>query len=89
VKVNIHSGTVDVPIRQYDMMNRLITSFGQGLVILNGSDSLDNTPPDNNELIFASTMVVGRITNFELKTRLDNKSMGQMATYSFTITEEV
>jgi hypothetical protein len=89
VKTNIHSGTVDVPIRHYDMMNRLMTSLGQGLVILNGSDNLSNRPPDNNRNIFASTMVVGRIRNFALKTNLDNKHMGEMATYSFEIEESV
>ena len=89
VKTNIHSGTVDVPIRHYDMMNRLMTSLGQGLVILNGSDNLSNRPPDNNRNIFASTMVVGRIRDFQLRTNLDNKHMGEMATYSFTIEEEI
>ena len=89
VKTNVHSGTVDVPIRHYDMMNRLMTSLGQGLVILNGSDNLSNRPPDNNRNIFASTMVVGRIRDFQLRTNLDNKHMGEMATYSFTIEEEI
>jgi hypothetical protein len=89
VKTNIHSGTVDIPIRHYDMMNRLMVSLGKGLVMLNGSDNLSNRPPDNNRNIFASTMVVGRIRNFQLKTNLDNKHMGEMATYTFEIEEEI
>jgi len=89
VKTNIHSGTVDVPIRHYDMMNRLMISLGQGLVILNGSDTMGNTQPDNQKDIFASTMVVGRIRDFALRTNLVNKSLGEMATYSFTIEEDV
>ena len=89
VKTNVHNGTVDVPIRHYDMMNRLMTSLGKGLVILNGSDNLSNRPPDNNRNIFASTMVVGRMRDFALRTNLDNKHMGEMATYSFTIEEEI
>ncbi len=89
VKTNIHTGTVDIPIRHYDMMNRLMVSLGQGVVILNGSDVLNNKPPDNNLNMFASTFVVGRIRNFQLQTKLDNKHMGDMATYGFTCEEEV
>jgi hypothetical protein len=71
------------------MMNRLMVSLGQGLVVLNGSDTKRNVPVDNNRDIFAATMVVGRIRDFQLRTNLDNKAMGEMATYSFTIEEEI
>ena len=89
VKTNIHNGSVDVPIRHYDMMNRLMVSLGKGLVVLNGSDTKRNVPVDNNRDIFAATMVVGRIRDFQLRTNLDNKAMGEMATYTFTIEEEI
>jgi hypothetical protein len=89
LKVNSYSGTVDVPIDDYDMMNRLMVSLGASEVILNGSDNLDNTPPNGEKGIFAATMVVGRIKDFQLSTRLDNNHLGSMASYKFTIEESV
>jgi len=89
VRINVYSGSVDVPIRQYDMMNRLMISLGSNEVILNGSDANDNLPPDNEKNIFASTMVIGRIRDFNLNTRLDNRAMAQMAQYKFTIEESI
>jgi hypothetical protein len=88
-KINTYNGTVDVPIRRYDQMNRLMVSLGKSKIILNGSDTKDNQPIRNQNDIFASTMVVGRMIDFELRTKLDNKRIGEMATYSFKIEEEV
>ncbi len=88
VKINIHSGTVDIPITQYDMMNRLMISIGGGTVILNGSGSTDNTPPSSS-CVFASTMMVGRMENIRLMTRMDDKEIGDMANYSFRMVENV
>jgi len=88
VKTNIYAGTVDVELTDYDMMNRLMASIGGKTVILDGSDNLNNEHPDN-ENFFASTALVGRIRNFTLRTKLDNKKMSQMATYSFEIEEDV
>ena len=88
VKTNIYTGTVDVELTSYDMINRLMSYIGGNVVILNGSDTKDNSPVDNLHF-FASTMLVGRIRNFALKTRLDNKKLAQMATYNFEIEEQV
>jgi len=88
VKTNIYTGTVDIELVNYDMTNRLMKSIGGETVALNGSDSVDNTAVDNKNF-FASTMVVGRIRNFNLRTKLDNKLMHQMATYTFEIEEDV
>ena len=88
VKANIHSGTVDLPIQSYDMMNRLMISIGGKTVIVNGSDSKDNLEADS-ECIFDATMLIGRISNFKLRTRLVNKRIGDMASYTFKITENI
>lgn len=88
VKTNIYSGTVDVPITNYDMVNRLMASIGGNTVILNGSDNKENNDTDS-ENFFSATMVVGRVRGFNLKTKLDNKLMSQMATYTFEIEEDI
>ena len=88
VKTNIYTGTVDVRLTDYDMMNRLMASIGGKTVILDGSDNFENEVVDN-ENFFASTALIGRIKNFALRTKLDNKKMSQMATYSFQIEEDV
>lgn len=88
VKTNMYIGTVDIWLKDYDMINRLMASIGGETVILNGSSNKDNSGSDNVNF-FASTMVVGRIRNFVLKTKLDNEELGQMATYSFEIEEDV
>jgi len=86
IKVNVFDGTVDIPITTYDMMTRLMESIGGSTVILNGSDSINNTAPDS-ESIFASTMLIGRMSNFRLQTKLDKKRIGDLATYSIKLTE--
>jgi len=86
VKVNVFDGSVDIPITTYDRMTRLMGSIGGSTVILNGSDSVDNTPPDSED-IFASTMLIGRMSNFKLQTKLKDKRMGDIATYSIRIVE--
>jgi len=88
VKTNIYQGTVDVEIKEYDRINRMMAMLGGQTVILNGSDTVHNDDIDSTNF-FASTQVVGRVRNFALKTKLDNKLMSQMATYSFEIEEDV
>lgn len=88
VKTNVYTGTVDIPLVSYDMINRLMASIGGKTVILNGSDTKNNQDIDSVNF-FASTMVVGRIRNFSLKTKLDNAVLAQMATYNFQIEEDV
>ncbi len=88
LKVSIHSGRVDMPITHYDMMNRLMISIGGSKVILNGSSSLDNTPADS-KCVFGATMLIGRMENIKLATKLEDKEIGDMATYTFKIIEDV
>ncbi len=87
VKQQIHNGTVDVPITNYDMMNRLMTSIGGKVVILNGSGSTTNSDTDATEGMFSSTMVIGRIKDFKLRTKIRNDDIDKDAEYSFTIEE--
>ena len=88
VRVQVHSGSVQIYIADYDMINRLITSIGGNTIILNGSDTLDNSEPDN-ATTFSSTMIIGRWKVSELKTRLKDREMDQYASYGFTIEEQV
>ena len=88
VKTNVFTGTVDIEITDYDMINRLLMSIGGSTVILNGSDNKNNSTIDNFNF-FAATLVVGRISNFGLKTKLDNKLLSQKATYTFAIEANV
>ncbi len=88
LRINVHSGTVDIPIQEYDMINRLMISIGGETVILNGSSSTDNTPPTSG-CIFASTMILGRMENIKLATKMKDKELGDMATYTFKIVENV
>ncbi len=89
VKTQVYSGTVDVPIKNYDMTNRLMTSIGGNTIILNGSGLKDNSVPDSDNDTFASTNIIGRLENFKLKTKLKNKRIDKVATYSFIIREQV
>ncbi len=88
VKALVHSGTVDVPLSRYDMTNRLLVSLGGNTIILNGSDTTDNSVP-NNQSTFASTMLIGRWKASELKNKVKDKQIEQMATYGFTMTEQI
>ncbi len=85
VKVNVFSGTVDIKITNYDMMHRLMTSIGGETVIIDGSDKL---LPDSQS-VFASTKLIGRVREFELKTDMKYKRMGDYATYTFKMEADV
>ncbi len=88
IKTNVFNGTVDIELYDYDRINRLMKYIGGRKIILDGSDNVENETNDN-ENFFASTQLVGRIGNFALDTKLDNDVLSQIASYSFTIEEEV
>ncbi len=88
IKINTYSGTADLPITDYDILNRLFVSLGGKTVIVNGSDNTE----DLNEYVhdvFDSTRLIGRVRNFALSTSLRNKKLGEMATYTFKIEEDI
>ncbi len=88
VRYNVYTGKVDVRISEYDMMNKLMISIGGQTVIVDGSDNMTNLPTDSR-CIFNSTEFVGRISNFKLQTNMKDKQIGDMASYTFTVKENV
>ena len=89
VRVSEHSGTVDLPITDYDRMNRVMLSIGKQTIILNGSDDKSNREPNADLNIFSATMMIGRLKTFTMTTVLDKNEMSEMARYNFTIEEIV
>jgi len=88
VRVKVHTGTVDMPVVRYDQMDRLMLMVGGREVIIDSSDAVNNNPANSRD-IFTSTMMIGRFTQFDLKTKEENKKIGEYATYSFAIEEVV
>lgn len=86
-RVSRYTGTVDMRIENYDMTDRLMTSLGKELVIVNGSD-LGSDQADSTS-IFAATQKIGRFINFNQKTVVKDDDLDVMATYSFTLEEIV
>jgi hypothetical protein len=86
-KVSRYSGAVQIYIENYDMIDRLMTSLGKGLVIVNGSDS--NSTSSETTTIFAATQKIGRFLSFSQKTVIKDDDMGRMAEYTFTLEEIV
>lgn len=82
-KISTYSGTVKIFITDYDRIDRLMTSLGKNLVIVNGSDSKNAAP--NSSSIFASTQKIGRFVSFDQKTQKKDGVMGVHAVYSFTL----
>ena len=89
LKVNVHTGSVDIPITHYDFLNRTMLAIGGNEVILNGYGVKNNAKPDNAEGHFYATMMIGRMKNFSLATSLDNKRLGELATYKIELEEVV
>ncbi len=88
-KMAIHNGTVDLPISDYDYMNRTMLAIGGNTVILNGYGLKHNDKPDNKDGHFYATMMIGRMKNFSLKTTLIDKRLGEMAQYKIRLEEIV
>lgn len=88
-KINVHTGTVDIPVTNYDHMNRLMRSIGGKEVIVNGYGVKHNDTPDNKEGAFYATNMIGRMKNFSLSTKMINKRLGELAQYKITIEEIV
>ncbi len=88
VRVQVHSGTVDLPVLRYDQLNRLMLMIGGQKIFINSSDSTDNHLPDGLR-IFEATMMIARFTSFELSTQIKDKRIGDTAKYSFALEEIV
>jgi len=88
VRVKKYTGTVDLKITDYDLIYRSIDKVGGNEVIINGSDSVNNTPT-NSISIFQATMMVARFKSIRLKTSAKTNKIEDIATYSFEIEERV
>ena len=88
VRVYIHNGTVDLPLKDYDSLNRAFMHIGGQEMIINSSDSINNTPP-NSLTVFQATMFIGRFINFKQKTRNVGDLMDNVASFVFACEESV
>jgi len=88
IRVKRYSGSVDLKIQDYDLIYREMNFIGGREVVINGSDSINNTPT-NSVSIFQSTMMVGRFKSIKLATKASTNKIDGIATYSFTIEERV
>lgn len=88
-KVSVYSGTVDVLIESYDRMDRLMTSLGKNVVIVDGSDNTSNVIVEDTPNVFASTQKIGRFMSFSQQTTVSQDMIDVIANYSFTLEEIV
>ncbi len=88
VRVFLYSGTVDLPTKDYDQLNLAFMYIGGQEMIINGSDSHNNTPTNSLD-IFQSTMMIGRFTSFKPTTKNKGAIMSNVAGYAFSIEESV
>ena len=88
VRVYTHNGTVDLPLSSYDALIRACMYIGAEEMIINSSDSIDNTP-SNSITIFQSTMLIGRFTAIKPKTNNVGNLIDSVATFTFSIEESV
>lgn len=83
-KVSTYKATVDILIKNYDKIDRLMKKIGKNVVVIDGADNYDE-----ENRIFVSTQRVGRITSFSQRTAVKNNDLARVATYSFNIEEIV
>ncbi len=88
IKTSVFSGTCDMLLSDYDRINRVLIYIGGREVIINGSDSDNNTPP-NSLNIFQATMMVARFASMVQRTIVVDTKIDSIATYSFSIEEIV
>lgn len=91
VKTMVHKGKCDLPLMHYDMLSRLMMSIAMNTVIINGSDAKNygggSSSVPNGKDIFASTMMIGRVTSFKQSTKQKGNKLDTDATYDFTVEE--
>lgn len=86
-KVSIYKGSVDIRITDYDRIDRLMTSLGGKINIVNGSKSKTKVP--DSKSVFASTQKIGRLFDFESKTEIEENDINPIANYTFRFEEIV
>ncbi len=88
-KVALYSGTVDIPIPDYDRVDRLMMSLGKSIVVIDGSDNVTNAVVEDNDNIFSATQKIGRIMTFSQSTSVKSNDMNPIAVYNISIEEIV
>ena len=88
VKVRKMSGTADIKLVEYDDVEPVLRELLSNKVIVDGSDNWENKTPDSFNY-FSSSMIIGRIRSVQQKTKLTNEKLDNLATYSFTIEEDI
>ncbi len=88
IRVQVHTGSVEYKVTNYDQINRLMLLIGGQTVVINSSDSINNEVPDGRK-IFSATMMIARFTSFELTTTEQKKRIGERAIYKFSVEEIV
>ncbi len=86
-KISIYKGSVDIRVTDYDRIDRLMTSLGGKINIVNGSKSKTKVP--DSKSVFASTQKIGRLFDFETKTQISEDDIDPIATYTFRFEEIV
>ncbi len=82
-KVSVVNGSVDLNISDYDRIDRLLTSLGKNVVILDGNDNVSNAAPDSTN-IFAAYVKIGRMMSFQQSTKVKYNAIDPIANYTFT-----
>jgi hypothetical protein len=87
VRARTFSGTVDIDVTDYDKINKLMLLLGQTEVIINASDgdAADLSAKD----VFESTMLVGRLKEISLATKVTNKRLSDTSTWNFKFRESI
>jgi len=87
-KVRKFIGTADIHIAEYDDVEPVLRGMLSDKIIVDGSDNWENKTTDSRNY-FNSSMIIGRLRRASQKTKLKNNRLDQMATYSFTIEEDI
>jgi len=88
LKVREYTGSCNFWTENFDMHDRLLLSLGTGLIIFNGSDTLNNEIPDSRNR-FTATMMVGRLKSMTLSSKKVEDRMAELAQAKFIIREQV
>jgi len=87
-KVRKFIGTADIRVKDYDDVEPVLRGMLSDKIIVDGSDNWENKTTDSQNY-FNSSMIIGRLRRASQKTKLTNEKLDNLATYSFTIEEDI
>ena len=88
LKIKEYTGGFSVWTEDVDRLSRTLVSLGQGLVIVNGSDTIQNEAVGDKSR-FEATMVVGRLRSLPVTTTKEKDRIGELAKAKFVLREIV